>query len=60
MKDQDELQVVNAPIEAVVAWLENRPNRGAKMIGIISRTEPKMNVKSRIPNIDSIQAPNPF
>jgi hypothetical protein len=51
----DDLQIIKAPIEAVVAWLENRPNRGAKMIGVISRTLPPMNVKSRI-----TKEPNPF
>lgn len=48
MNEPDDIQVIHAYIEAVVAWLENRPNRGAKMIGIISRTTPKMNKKSRV------------
>jgi len=58
--EHDDLQVINAPIEAVVAWLENRPNRGAKMIGVISRTLPPMNKKSRILNAQGVKPPNPF
>jgi hypothetical protein len=55
MNEPDDIQVVHTYIEGVVAWLENRPNRGAKMIGIISRTKPKMLVKSR-----DTKEPNPF
>lgn len=56
MNDEpNDIQVIHAPIEAVVAWLEAYPIRGAKMIGIVSRTEPDMNKKSRI-----TKEPNPF
>jgi len=55
MNEPEGIQVVNAPIEAVVAFLEAYPNRGAKMIGVVSRTEPDMLVKGREDKL-----PNPW
>lgn len=55
MNEPANIQVVNAPIEGVVAWLEGHPYSGAKMVGIVSRTEPDMLQKGR-----EDKEPNPW